>query len=36
MRAKAIVRDIRPLRISFMSTAVAAEYARDGGIDIRE
>jgi hypothetical protein len=29
-------RDTEPFNISFMSTAVAAEYVRDGGVDTRE
>lgn len=36
MREKAKTSEMAPLRISFMSTAVAAEYARSGGVDTRE
>ena len=35
-RAKAMMSDMVPLRISFMRTAVAAEYSRDAGVDTRE
>ena len=33
---RATTNDIDPLRISFRSTAVAGEYARDAGIETRE
>ena len=36
MRQNANTSEMRPLRISFISTAVAAEYAREGGIDTLE
>ncbi len=35
-RERAITREIVPLSSSFMSTAVAGEYASAGGIDTRE
>lgn len=32
----ATMRDMNPLSISFIRTAVAAEYVRDGGMETRE
>ena len=36
IREYANANEMAPLRISFMSTAVAARYACDGGVDTRE
>ncbi len=36
MRENAKTSEMKPLRISFIRTAVAAEYARDGGVDTLE
>lgn len=36
MRTNAMTSDIVPFNISFIKTAVAAEYVRDGGIETRE
>lgn len=36
MREKAINREMPPLSSSFIKTAVAAEYAREGGVETRE
>lgn len=36
MREKAINREMPPFSSSFIKTAVAAEYAREGGVETRE
>lgn len=36
MRVKAMMREMDPFKISFIKTAVAAEYVREGGIETRE
>lgn len=35
-RVNAMTSEMSPLRISFIRTAVAAEYMRDGGVETRE